>query len=76
LHTDDGNIVLAIRDDGKGIDTSDNKREALGIIGMRERAHLVGGSFFIEGAPGKGTLITVRIPCTESKEADHENSAG
>jgi signal transduction histidine kinase len=76
LHTDDGNIALTIRDDGKGIDTKDNKREALGIIGMRERAHLVGGNFSIEGAPGKGTLITVRIPCKDSKEASHENPAG
>lgn len=76
LHTDDGNIVLTIRDDGKGIDRNDNKREALGIIGMRERAHLVEGSFSIEDAPGKGTLITVRIPCKDSKEASHENPAG
>lgn len=76
LHTDDENIALTIRDDGKGIDTNDNKREALGIIGMRERTHLVGGSFSIEGTPGNGTLIIVKIPCAGSKEASHENPAG
>jgi signal transduction histidine kinase len=76
LHTEDENIILTIRDDGKGIDTKDNKREALGIIGMRERAHLVGGNFSIEGASGNGTLITVKIPRTGSKEASHENPAG
>lgn len=76
LHTDDGDIALAIRDDGKGIDTSNSRREALGVIGMRERAHMVGGSFSIEGMPGKGTLITVRIPRSGGKEADDENPAG
>lgn len=76
LHMDDGNIVLIICDDGKGIDTTDNKREALGIIGMRERAHLVGGGFSIKGEPGKGTLIAVRIPFTGSKGEKHEYPAG
>lgn len=77
LHTEDRTIVLTLHDDGKGIDMDDNKHGALGIIGMRERAHLVGGNFSIKGAPGKGTLITVKIPCAgDNREENHENPAG
>ena len=35
---------------------------SLGILGMRERALLLGGEFAISGAPGEGTTATVRIP--------------
>ena len=62
-------ITLIIHDDGKGIGEHDDKREALGIIGMRERAHLVGGSFSIEGKQQKGTVITVKIPCKMNEMA-------
>lgn len=77
LHMEDEEtIALSIRDNGKGFDEDSMKRETLGIIGMRERAHLVGGSFAIEGAPGKGTFITVKTPRMDNKEIDHENPAG
>lgn len=70
-------LVLIIKDDGTGIDPSQGKKETLGIIGMRERASLVGGSFSIEGELGKGTAITVEIPYeTNKKEDAHENPAG
>jgi signal transduction histidine kinase len=35
---------------------------AIGLLGMRERAALVGGSFHIAGRRGKGTAILVRVP--------------
>ncbi len=54
---------LRIRDNGRGIsDTQAADARAIGLIGMRERAALVGGVFQIEGRPGKGTTISVRIP--------------
>jgi len=34
----------------------------LGLLGMRERLEMVGGSFKVESAPGKGTTITAKIP--------------
>jgi signal transduction histidine kinase len=37
-----------------------NKR--LGLIGMRERVEMVGGTFCIESTPGKGTTILAHIP--------------
>jgi PAS domain S-box-containing protein len=61
--SDDGEFVLTISDNGKGI-TEDEKssRLSLGILGMRERAHLIGGKLEISGTNGKGTVLTVRIP--------------
>ena len=61
--SDDGEFVLTISDNGKGI-TEDEKssRLSLGILGMRERAHLIGGKLEISGTNGRGTVLTVRIP--------------
>ncbi|HEU4388337.1 MAG TPA: PAS domain S-box protein [Blastocatellia bacterium] len=57
-------LVLTVSDDGKGI-TEDQilATQSLGLVGMRERAHLVGGDISISGAEGKGTVLEVRIPC-------------
>jgi signal transduction histidine kinase len=35
---------------------------AIGLLGMRERAHLIGGEIDITGVEGEGTTVTVRIP--------------
>lgn len=62
----DGRIVLTVVDDGRGIalgtlpDTSDGR--GLGLIGMRERAAILGGQFEIESVPGQGTSIIVSTP--------------
>jgi signal transduction histidine kinase len=61
--SDDGEVVLTISDNGKGI-TEDQKssRLSLGILGMRERAHLIGGKLEVSGTNGTGTVVTVRVP--------------
>jgi len=58
-----GEFVLTIRDNGKGI-TEDEKAamSALGLLGMRERAHLIGGEIHVSGAEGRGTAVTLRAP--------------
>lgn len=58
-----GALVLTISDNGRGI-TEDEKSGAhsLGLLGMRERAHLVGANIEIKGVAGKGTTVTVRVP--------------
>ncbi len=59
----DDTLALTIHDDGRGIEpTAAEGPRSLGIIGMRERVHLVGGSFRIEGGPDKGTAISVTVP--------------
>jgi signal transduction histidine kinase len=56
-------LLLEIRDDGRGI-TAEEVRDpfSLGLIGIRERADLVGGTVHIEGVSGRGTIVSVRIP--------------
>lgn len=56
-------LALSISDNGKGIpegETSD--QQSLGILGMRERAHLIRGEIDIKGVDGKGTVVIVRVP--------------
>jgi signal transduction histidine kinase len=54
---------LRIRDNGRGIKDADLTRPgALGLLGMRERAAIIGGVFTISGRPAKGTAISVRVP--------------
>lgn len=55
-------IVLEIRDDGVGITDETVASSTLGLVGMRERAQLLGGSLSISGQPGQGTTLTVRLP--------------
>ena len=65
-------ISLIIEDDGPGFDpeTVDYTRH-LGLLGMRERAELLGGTFTVESAQGRGTTIFVRIPLREEETANH-----
>ncbi len=56
-------ILLRIADDGRGISPEQaTGPRSLGLLGMRERAHLVGGSVEITGQPGQGTEVNVRLP--------------
>jgi signal transduction histidine kinase len=54
-------IQLEINDNGKGFDTSD-RASGFGLKGMRERAESVGGTFTVETAPSRGTMIKVCVP--------------
>lgn len=61
------NVILIIEDDGVGFvpeteRTPSESGKGLGLVGMRERASLVGGGVEIESAPGKGTTIFVKVP--------------
>jgi signal transduction histidine kinase len=59
----DGAVLLRIVDNGRGIrDDEARGGRSLGLLGMHERAAAAGGRTSIEGAPGLGTTITVRIP--------------
>ena len=59
----DGFIKLTIKDDGKGFDSSDiGDRKTLGLLGMRERAFMIGGKVDIISSPGEGTSIIIKIP--------------
>lgn len=64
--TDDG-VELRIRDNGRGISVEQaSDPHSIGLLGMRERAALVGGTFRISGQRGRGTVVSVQVPLTES----------
>ncbi|MEX2271443.1 MAG: PAS domain S-box protein [Vicinamibacterales bacterium] len=60
------NVSLIIEDNGVGFDPSslETVGDGLGLIGMRERAALVGAQFQIESTPGRGTTVIVRAAVT------------
>jgi signal transduction histidine kinase len=58
-----GELLLEIRDDGRGITAAQiDGAFSLGLIGIRERVALAGGTVRIEGIAGRGTIVSVRIP--------------
>jgi signal transduction histidine kinase len=62
LQRRDHQLVLEIRDNGKGFDPSRDFPGHIGLQSMPERAAHVGGEFQIQSQPGSGTVITVRLP--------------
>ena len=57
-----GEFILTIADNGRGITDQERlSKHTLGLLGMRERAHLMGGTIDITGSAGKGTVVTLRI---------------
>ncbi|PZR27692.1 MAG: hypothetical protein DI535_09750 [Citrobacter freundii] len=61
LRVTDGLLKLAIIDDGKGFDTTE-QRKTLGLLGMKERAIMIGGTLQLASFPGKGTTVTITVP--------------
>ncbi len=60
-------VEMRISDNGKGFDIermwNARKSQHLGMLGMRERADMVGGTFTVESVPGPGTTLRVQVPC-------------
>lgn len=67
LERRDGQLHVVIADDGRGFDARGRAdavggRGGLGLLGIRERAAMLGGSLLIESAPDAGTTLFVRLP--------------
>jgi signal transduction histidine kinase len=64
-------VCMKIKDDGKSFQAQrvmQSKRNTrLGLIGMRERLEMVGGTFGVESAPGRGTTVRAQIPFTNGR---------
>jgi PAS domain S-box-containing protein len=67
LSHDPENIMLSVNDNGRGI-TDCERRNALGLLGMQERAGMFGGKVDIRSATGKGTLASMRIPLPKAPD--------
>jgi PAS domain S-box-containing protein len=60
-------MLAVLEDDGKGFESDGDIPVAsnggrLGMLGMRERAELVGGTLTVESTPGRGTAVFIRVP--------------
>jgi len=65
MEADDRELRIDIEDDGKGFDPAGpgpGDRPHYGLLGIRERAEILGGTARIESSPGQGTHLTVRVP--------------
>jgi PAS domain S-box-containing protein len=72
----DRQIELRVRDNGRGITREQAGHPAsIGLLGMKERAALVGGSFAVTGQKGKGTLVSVHVPVTTAAEHRRREAA-
>ena len=63
-------VTLTVRDNGKGFDMSDpRKPNSFGLLGLRERAYLLGGDATVTSAPGRGTTIELQLRVDEKVAA-------
>jgi PAS domain S-box-containing protein len=61
-------LRLELRDDGDGFKMKD-RHDGVGLVGMRERVEQMGGELEVTSARGKGTKITVLLPCNGESES-------
>lgn len=71
-------VTLEVEDDGSGFDLGvtamDSARPAWGLAGMRERATLLEGRFYLESEIGKGTLVGVIVPTDPERKGCDEDT--
>ena len=66
-----GRLAVHVRDDGIGFSAAPARRaDSFGLLGMRERASFLGGSFSITGVPDAGTTVEVHLPLDGEEPAD------
>jgi signal transduction histidine kinase len=61
----DGKLTVMIADNGRGFDLEEQSQKpssGLGLLGMRERASLLGGTFVVESLPARGTTLSLELP--------------
>ncbi len=57
-----GLLRVVVADNGRGFDPAVGHQSGLGLVGMRERAVLLGGTLHIDSAPGNGTRVVLEVP--------------
>jgi two-component system, NarL family, sensor histidine kinase UhpB len=74
LRQHDDTLELTVQDDGVGFPKRTLHREgSFGLLGMRERAHMLGGHLMLESPPGQGGRVIVRLPLTPPSEPATES---
>jgi signal transduction histidine kinase len=62
LRYNDERVTLTVQDNGVGFDPRAPLQGRFGLLGMRERARLIGGAFEVESEPNRGTVVRVAVP--------------
>ena len=63
-----GALTLIVKDNGRGITRAElSSVDSIGLLGMSERARLLGGRVKIAGVPGRGTTVTVQVPAAPKR---------
>lgn len=71
LEEEGEDIKLTIRDDGVGFNIQEaSAKETFGLLGMKERATMMGGTCTITGLPGHGTTITIKVNTGEDIKSE------
>jgi signal transduction histidine kinase len=77
LNSQNGNVLLEISDDGKGVAKEKiSSSTSLGLLGMRERAYAFGGDVKIESDGGRGTTVRVQIPIPREATSKEQGVKG
>jgi len=58
----DGSLIVIVEDNGVGFDPKIQQNGRLGMVGMQERAIMLGGTLTIESFPGTGTTVFLEVP--------------
>ena len=69
-------LALDVRDDGAGFDPGAVPAGRFGLVGMSERARLLGGTLAVESSPGAGTLVHARVPLRPDAPGTAEDGDG
>ena len=69
LGEQNGDVRLAVRDDGVGFDARARPASVYGLVGMRYRVEAEGGTLTVQSAPGQGTRLTMLLPAKRRAEA-------
>jgi signal transduction histidine kinase len=69
-----GGLGVIVEDDGTGFDApavaaTSVRTRRMGLVGMRERVELLGGTLEVESAPGAGTTLFIRLPTRDAGAA-------
>ncbi len=67
LRSDSQNLILKVKDNGRGITSEAEAREGFGFVNMRARVKKLNGSLDIRTAPGRGTSVVVNVPVSGSE---------
>ncbi|NBB35577.1 PAS domain S-box protein [Pseudomonas sp. BC115LW] len=66
LVLEDGQLCLTVSDDGVGFVAQTGRPTSFGVVGMRERVLIMGGTLLLDSEPGEGTTLEVRVPLHEA----------